>query len=164
MDTINRIICQPVYQQHLRQNAESESERIFCNHHFEHLLAVARLTYIFMLETGNPYITREMAYAAGLLHDIGRWQEYRTGLDHAEASANLAGPILDAAGFSADQAFLVSKAIRQHRLSEDAPVHRSPLSRALRKADRYSRLCYQCAVRPECKQYRSQPHSGGLQY
>jgi uncharacterized protein len=164
MDKLNMIISHPDYRRYLQQNQKAEEERIFCGHNFEHLLAVSRLTYIFLLEEENPFITREMAYAAGLLHDIGRWREYQSDLDHAAASAELAGPILADAGFSNDEIYLINKAICQHRLDEDSHVHRSPLSRALKKADLFSRLCFQCKVRNDCYKYREQTHSTGLKY
>lgn len=164
MSRIERILNNPSYLEYLRQNEIAEKKRIFCGHSFDHLLAVARLTYIFILEDGNPFITREIAYAAALLHDIGRWQEYSTGLNHAEASADLAGPILTAAGFDRGETDLIKKAIRQHRLSETAAIHRSPLSRALKKADRYSRLCFNCEARDQCNKIEEQPHRNNLIY
>jgi uncharacterized protein len=159
---IEQILSHPSYLEYLRQNESAEKDRIFCKHNFDHLLAVARLTYIFLLEDGNPYITREMAYAAALLHDIGRWQEYSSGLDHGLASADLAGPILDDAGFDRDETVLITKAIQQHRLAETTAVHRSPLSRALKKADRYARLCFSCEARDQCRKLEEQPHRNNL--
>jgi uncharacterized protein len=161
---IERILNNPSYLEYMRQNEIAEKERIFCGHSFDHLLAVARLTYIFLLEDGNPFITREIAYAAAFLHDIGRWQEYSSGFNHAEASADLAGPILAAAGFDRGETVLIKKAIRQHRLDETAAVHRSPLSRALKKADRYSRLCFNCEARDQCNKIEEQPHRKSLIY
>ncbi len=164
MSRIERILKNPSYLEYLRQNEVAEKERIFCGHSFDHLLAVARLTYIFLLEEGNPFITREMAYAAALLHDIGRWQEYSSDLDHALSSAELAGPILAATGFDRGEIVLIKKAICQHRLDETAAVHRSPLSRALKKADRYSRLCFDCEARDQCNKIKEQPHRNNLIY
>lgn len=164
MIRIDRILQNPSFLEYLRRNECAEKDRIFCNHNFIHLLAVARLTYIFLLEGGNPFITREMAYATALLHDIGRWQEYSMGLDHALASANLAGPILAEAGFDRGEIVLITKAINQHRLDEKAAVHRSPLSLALHKADRHSRLCFNCEVRNQCYKIEEQPHQKSFNY
>jgi uncharacterized protein len=164
VDQLNQIIWHKDYQYYLGQNEKAESERIFCGHCFDHFLSVARLTYIFLLEEDNHFITREMAYAAGLLHDLGRWCEYSSGIDHAEASVKLAVPILNDAGFSKDESALILKAIRQHRLSDDIDQHRSPLSRALKKADLFSRLCFQCQAQNECYKFEKQPHKKGLEY
>jgi len=164
MTRIERILNNPSFLEYLRQNEVAEKERSFCGHGFDHLLTVARLTYIFLLEDGNPFITREMAYAAALLHDIGRWQEYSSGVDHAVAGADLAGPILAAADFDQGEAVIIIKAIRQHRFDESENVHRSPLSRALKKADRYSRLCFSCQAGDQCNKVEEQPHKNSLQY
>ncbi len=164
MSKINKIILNRDYQLYLKKNEAEEKNRPFCSHHFEHLLDVARITYILLLEENSPFISREMAYAAGLLHDIGRWHEYETETDHAEYSADLAEPILVKAGFSEAECRLIEKAIEQHRLKENYLLHRSPLSTALSKADSLSRLCFRCDARNQCKQPKQQPHYKGLIY
>jgi uncharacterized protein len=164
MKRVNEIIDNPDYKLYLQNNAKAEEGRVFCRHPFEHLLDVARLTYIILLENNETYISREMAYAAGLLHDIGRWQQYETGEDHAAASAKLAAPLLESAGFSGSETDLILKAIRQHRLKADSGEHRSPLSRALCRADAYARICFRCTVRDQCNKLDSHPHSDRLEY
>ncbi len=163
MKNVNRILCDEEYRSLLRRNREAEKDRHFCCHDFEHLLTVARLTYLFLLEDGCRLITREMAYSAGLLHDIGRWKEYEGGGDHAGISAALAGPILERAGFNASEQELIAKAIAQHR--HDTPgEHRSPLSSALHKADAMSRLCFSCASRKDCRSLDRRAHRERLVY
>lgn len=164
MDRINKIIDNRQYRNLLKKNEEEEADRRFCTHHFEHLLTVARLTYILLLEEQYPFISREIAYAAALLHDIGRWQEYKSGEDHAESGSRLAKPILDAAGFDDSEQELIIKAIAQHRVKNDQDRHRSPLSKALGKADRFSRLCFKCSERANCKKLERQPHKERLIY
>lgn len=164
MERCNRIITSSEYRLYLQKNAEEESDRVFCGHHFEHLVAVARLTYLLLIEAGQPFISREMAYAAGLLHDLGRWKEYQAGQDHAAVSSELAGPILEKSGFPLSERLLVQKAIAQHRLRDSHGLHRSPLSRALGKADRLSRLCFKCDVRESCYNLEQQPHKRRLIY
>ena len=164
MSKINNIISNHDYRDYLQKNAREEANRPFCSHHFEHLLDVARLTYILILEEGSPFISREISYAAGLLHDIGRWHEYRTKTDHAQYSADLAEPILTEAGFSRSEVGLIINAIRQHRQKDGCPEHRSPLSIALGKADSLSRLCFCCDARTRCNKLEQQPHREGLTY
>ncbi len=164
MEQIRRIIANPAYRECLTKNEAAENDRIFCTHHFEHLLATARLTYILILEEGCPFISREMAYAAGLLHDIGRWCEYWDGTDHAKASAELAEPILLEAGFSENESRIIKQAIAQHRLKGDCCEHRSLLSAALSRADSLSRNCFSCKVREQCRKFGHQPNQETLLY
>lgn len=164
MERCNKIIGNRDYRLYLDKNKEAETGRVFCNHNFEHILAVARLTYLLLVEEGNPFISREIAYAAGLLHDIGRWKEYQTGQDHAELSSELAGSILEEAGFPLLERLLIQKAIAQHRHRSHPHSHRSPLSRALGKADSLSRLCFKCEARAECYKIEQQPHQRRLIY
>ncbi|MDY6826292.1 MAG: HD domain-containing protein [Bacillota bacterium] len=164
MERVNKILASREYRDHLERNALREGSRLFCQHHFEHLLTVARLTYLLLIEEGCPFITRETAYAAGLLHDIGRWQEYDNGTDHALASAELARTILEKVGFSNSEMELITRAIAQHRLKSLEQQHLSPLSKALAKADQYSRLCFGCQTRSECHTLDRQPHKEELIY
>lgn len=163
MKKVNRILCDEEYRSYLKKNREAEKDRPFCRHDFDHLLTVARLTYLFLLEDGCRLITREIAYSAGLLHDIGRWKEYEGGGDHAGISAALARPVLERAGFNASERELIAKAIAQHR--HDTPgEHRSPLSLSLHKADDMSRLCFSCACRKDCHSLNRRTHREGLVY
>ncbi len=166
MDRVNRILRDQRFLEYLLKNKDAEMNRIFCCHDFEHLLATARLSWILILESGNPYISREITYAAALLHDIGRWCEYESSRDHALCSAELAAPILREAGFSESESNFISRAIRQHRskINDLEPEHRSPLAEALCQADRYSRICFACPSSEECYKVAEQPHERGLQY
>ena len=90
MKRINQILNNEQYCLYLLKNKALEEYRQFCRHDLEHMLAVSRLTYLLLLEKGSTAISKEVAYAAGLLHDIGRWKEYEDGTDHAGYSACLA--------------------------------------------------------------------------
>lgn len=163
MERVNRILFDDEFRLYLLKNEAAEERRPFCGHGLEHLAAVARLTYLLLLEQECRLISREMAYSAALLHDIGRWKEYRNGGDHADHSASLAGPILERAGFTSSEKELILKAISQHRRCERGE-HRSPLSKALNRADRLSRLCFYCDSRKDCRNVEQRPHWKELQY
>ena len=163
MDRVNRLLCDADYRRHLLKNKAFEKSRLFCHHNFEHSLAVARLTYLLLLEEGCRFISKEIAYSAGLLHDIGRWKEYRGEGDHAAHSAALAGALLERAGFAAPERELIVKAIAQHRRQMPGE-HRSPLSRALYRADALSRSCFSCHAREDCRGLAQRPHREKLLY
>ncbi|MEW5784337.1 MAG: HD domain-containing protein [Bacillota bacterium] len=164
MKRVNLVLFDEQYRLYLLKNMAPEEYRVFCNHNFEHMLTVARLVYLLLLEENCRFISKEMAYAAGLLHDIGRWKEYQDGTDHALQSAILADPILERAGFAAAERDLITKAIAQHRGKEKTDTHYSPLSKALRKADSMARLCFQCGALKDCRSTDNRPHTQELEY
>ena len=71
----------PLYQSSLRRLNDLERGRIFCRHGMEHLLDTARIAYIKSLERALP-LSRDLIYAAALLHDIGKWEQYENGTPH----------------------------------------------------------------------------------
>ena len=90
---ISLIWRHPLYQKHCKKIQELEKDRIFCRHTPEHFLDVARLMYIYSLENKLD-LSREIIYATALLHDIGRAQQYLSGISHDIAGAEIAGKIL----------------------------------------------------------------------
>ena len=90
---ISLIWRHPLYQKHCEKIQELEKDRIFCRHTPEHFLDVARLMYIYSLENKLD-LSREIIYATALLHDIGRAQQYLSGISHDIAGAEIAGKIL----------------------------------------------------------------------
>ena len=85
MERINKILNNSKYKDYLNRNSFCEKDRVFCKHNLEHFLDVSRIAYIMVLE-GNMNISKEIIYAIGLLHDIGRWVEYEGGEKHNKAS------------------------------------------------------------------------------
>ncbi|WP_128609458.1 HD domain-containing protein, partial [Clostridium haemolyticum] len=49
--------------------------------------------YIINLENKLSF-NKDVIYACGLLHDVGRWQQYEESIPHEIASANLSEEIL----------------------------------------------------------------------
>lgn len=165
------IVADETYQQYLALNAQREVTRRFCRHDFQHMLDTARIAYILVMEAGEEtwrdifgrfkvsFTTgqagsytgiRELVYAAGLLHDIGRWHQYDTGEDHALAGARLAGEILERAGYAAGEREIITRAISEHRRGGQGA---SVLGRLLCRADDLSRPCQRCNVTQECYKY-----------
>lgn len=146
MKRINKIIHHPVFVNQMDRLTDLESERIFCRHDLQHLLDVARLMWIDVLEH-QILLDREVVYATALLHDIGRVNQIEQGIPHDQASAELAARILPEAGFTPVEAGTIIRAIRAHRTNESADT----LSQVLYRADKFSRTCWSCGARNQCK-------------
>lgn len=124
-----------------------EEERIFCKHNREHFMDVARIAYILALEE-NLNIKKDVIYAAALLHDIGRADEYKNGISHDIAGTVLAGRILKKSEFSENEQKMILCAIRQHRNSSENDIN--GLNSIIYRADKKSRMCLYCKAREEC--------------
>ena len=114
INKINRIKQNQKYKEYVQRIELHEKERFFCKHDMTHFLDVCRLTQILCMKKNNPLST-ELIYAAGLLHDIGRWQEYEKGVRHEIASGILAMEILEECGFDGEETEEVVLAIKNHR-------------------------------------------------
>ena len=145
MTRVQNIFNHPDYQDSIKKTTEAEAERVFCRHGLEHCLSTARIAYIFSLERGYG-IPKDIIYAAALLHDIGRWKQYRDGTPHHTAGAEIAAPILADAGFSDSECRQILDAIAGHRDSNA----QEPLSQAIYDADKASRCCFMCDAQQVC--------------
>ena len=145
MERVWKIFTHPLYVQNIEKNQKAEENRIFCRHDVDHLMNVARIAYIFKLER-NYEVSKEEIYATALLHDIGKWQQYRNGIPHEVASAEIAKTILDETGFSAEERERMVKAILAHRKGNGE----GELAEILYEADKVSRDCFCCKVAEEC--------------
>ena len=147
MKRIDQIVSHPVFREQFTLLQEAEKDRIFCRHTMEHFLDVARLMYIYTLEDQAGF-SKEMLYVAGLLHDIGRYEQMEQGTPHHLAGARLAELILTDCGFSPEEQEPILAAIRSHRVKDTAET---PLfSRYLYRADKQSRNCFSCPARAAC--------------
>ena len=140
----------PLYLSADRRLQELEETRVFCRHQMNHLLDVARIAYILNLEM-TLGISRDLIYAAALLHDIGKGRQYEEGIPHETASADLAEQILAdmpaKLAFTSEEQQQILTAIRGHRrLRRDA----EPLEALLYKSDKMSRACFACPAESQC--------------
>lgn len=140
----------PLYLSADRRLQELEETRIFCRHQMNHLLDVARIAYILNLEM-RLGISRDLIYAAAILHDIGKGRQYEEGIPHETASADLAEQILAdmpaKLAFTPEEQQQILTAIRGHRrLRCDA----EPLEALLYKSDKMSRACFACPAESQC--------------
>nr|WP_300093974.1 HD domain-containing protein [Sedimentibacter sp.] len=149
MKRINQILKNEEYIKYLKKNKEAEGDRIYCHHDIEHFLDVSRIAYIISLEEKLNF-DKEILYAMGLLHDIGRWMEYESGMDHALASKDLAEEILRDCEFRESEIQEILAAIESHRNIKSTSV----LGDLLYRADKLSRNCLHCSAIGTCKKFQ----------
>lgn len=159
MKRVDRILLDHFFQECMTRNQVREVNRKFCKHTLQHVIDVARITYIIMLENSDirQFIrehslsggeqAKEIIYGAALLHDIARWREYETGEDHAACGAEAAVAVLERAGFGGEEIEIIARAIREHRrMTEEMSI----LGERLYRADNLSRVCTRCEASVEC--------------
>ncbi len=147
MDRINRILQHSMYREYLAKNEAAETERIFCKHDMVHFMDVARIGQIINLEEAVG-LESELIYAAALVHDIGRHEQYAGGTPHEKASAVLAPQILAESGFDNKETDVIIDAVLHHR---DASIKEErSLRGVLYRADKLSRACYACKAEAQC--------------
>ncbi len=147
MERIDCILQHKKFQKCVKKNKKKEKDRIFCRHDLGHFLDVARIGWILTLEKGLP-IDKELVYAAALLHDIGRYVQYKSGTPHEIASAVLAPEILGDCGFSKEESDMILEAIKRHR--DKTAAEEENLCGILYLADKASRACYSCEAEALC--------------
>ena len=147
MNRVNTILNDETYRNYWHKTETLEKERIFCHHDMIHFLDVARIASLINEDEGLG-LARDIIYAAALLHDIGRWQEYESGIAHELASAELAKDILIKCGYDMQETELICNAIKSHR--DKSVRDNENLAGILYRADKLSRPCYACGVSGDC--------------
>jgi len=161
LNRINALLEDTLFKESLARIEKWEQKREFCRHDLRHFLDVARIAYILLLESGeiskfmeehnfSYRSAREIVYVSALLHDIGRWKQYETGEDHAQASASMAVEILKRAGFGELEISLATEAIREHRQKGG---DRTLLGASLFRGDKLSRMCFNCGANNACNKF-----------
>lgn len=151
----NDIIINYDFIRRMKRLKELENDRRFCRHDLGHLLDVCRIAYINVLEN-NLMISKDVIYGAGLLHDIGRVEQYESGVEHDIASAGAAQVILPECGYNDGDIKLICDAILLHRNDKCD----SGLGRILYMADKASRCCFNCEARSECNWPENKKNKG----
>jgi len=167
MERINKILRHPEYLACLEKNEMAEENRIFCHHHIEHFLSVARIAMLENLQE-NLQIDAEIIYSSAILHDIGRFLQYENGTPHEVASAEIAKKILFACDFDENETEIILQVILQHRgskksedaiacgdnekLKKDSSTKNNVkiIADLLYRADKMSRNCFCCKAYDQC--------------
>lgn len=145
MNRVDKIFRDSLYRKVLEEIQECEKDRVFCKHNLEHFINMARIAYIKVLEEGLD-VKKDIVYAIGLLHDIGRAKEYKENIPHNIAGVEIAKEILKGKDFSEDEIEIILSGIFHHRKgSED------PLGKIVYDSDKTSRECFSCKAEKECK-------------
>ncbi len=123
---VDALVRSATFRRALASIEEAERERPWCRHGLAHLLDVARIAWIDALEHGLP-LSKDVVYAAALLHDIGRAAQYACGEPHDVAGCRMAAEMLDelpaALRYAADERACIVAAVAGHR-GEDADCSR----------------------------------------
>ena len=145
-DKINLILNNKDYISYLKEIEDYEKDREFCTHDLKHFLDVARIAYIISLEKKLSY-SKDVIYAIGLLHDIGRFKQYKEGIPHHKASCELAIPILEQSGFNKEEIEIILRGILNHRnfISDE-----SSIENIIYRSDKMSRGCFSCKAIKKC--------------
>ena len=144
MERVNKIFNSTIYKEYLKRLEAYEEKREFCRHNLEHFLDMSRIAYMMVLEKNLQY-SKEVIYAIGLLHDIGRVEQYEKGIGHHIASFNIAKEILKDVDFKEEEKTMILEAIINHRNCES-----NDLNAIIYKSDKLSRACYKCKAAKEC--------------
>ncbi|MBS4958114.1 MAG: HD domain-containing protein [Clostridium sp.] len=144
MNNIDVIMSNKLYKEALKKLSEYERDREFCNHTIEHFIDVSRIAYIMVLEE-KLSVSKEVIYAIGLLHDIGRVRQYEEGIHHDIASVEMSREILKETSFTEQEINIILNGIANHRKESD-----NKLEEIIYKADKLSRQCFNCKAEKEC--------------
>ncbi|MCQ2539800.1 MAG: HD domain-containing protein [Acetatifactor sp.] len=147
LERANYILQNPFYRENIEKNRVAEADRCFCHHDMAHFLDVARIGRIICLEE-EIEIPLDILYAAALLHDCGRHEEYEFGIPHHLTSAEIAPVILRKCGYTEAEIEQIEDAIRNHRNSK--VEEEKNLRGVLYRADKASRACFSCQAEGEC--------------
>lgn len=147
MKKVNNIINNEQYIVCINKIANVEQDRIYCKHNMEHFMDVARIAYIINLEY-NLLIDKKMIYAAALLHDIGRYEQYLNHASHEEAGSRISREILKQCDFEEEEIEIIADAIASHR--DMKVLDEKNLNSIIYQADKLSRPCFSCQAKETC--------------
>lgn len=152
LEVTNRILANAAYLRELKLLNTLEQDRIFCKHDMAHFLDVARIAMLLCQKEQIP-ADPDVIYAAALLHDIGRTEEYQHHIPHEQASIRKAEQILKEIACEETKKQKIIHLIRHHRHPEqaqDQTAQPASLESVFYRADKKSRLCFCCPAFSQC--------------
>lgn len=145
MIKVNQILHNDRYIKYIKEIESLEIDRQFCRHDMNHFLDMARIAYILVLESNLNY-SKEVIYAIGLLHDIGRGEEYKNNINHDTASVMIAEEILAETSYTDAEKELILNAVKNHG-NKDI---KDEFLKIIYKSDKLSRNCFKCKAEKDC--------------
>ena len=147
MEYVRKLLQETDYLLQLKKLEQLEVKREFCCHGLSHVLDVARIAWIQVLEKQMP-LEKETIYLTALLHDMGRLREYQEGIPHHEAGTAMARDYLEQIGYPEEQQDMILTAIGEHRNKDR---EEEVFTKIIQRADNQSRSCYFCEASGACK-------------
>lgn len=147
MDRVDKIYNHHKFKEIMSKITDVENGRIYCLHGVEHSFDVARIAYIMSLEKGFN-IKKDVIYACALLHDLGRGVNYH---NHTPKSVELSDEILRDCDFGENEILQIKNAINVH-----GDENGNGLLGIIQRADKLSRLCFNCKSIDTCKWKREE--------
>lgn len=155
---VQRLLDHPSYIKLQKEVEVLEQDRIYCLHHFSHSLDVCRIAWILYLEehraeTSEEVLSvwRERIYLTGLLHDIGRSEQYRTGEHHGSAGRRIAAGLLEDIGCPDAWREDILEVVALHFGRAYDRLPHGSLGYYICRADHLSRNCFLCDASDSCK-------------
>ncbi len=145
MRRINKILSNNMFLEKITEIDKLESDRIYCKHNISHFLDVARIAYIKLLEN-NIDVSKEIVYAIGLLHDLGRADQYKFGTPHNINSRDIIKDILIESDFDSCEIEIIVNSIEHHNQKDEYNI----LNSLIYEADKESRICMFCNSKNTC--------------
>lgn len=147
MEYVRKLLQETDYLLQMKKLEQLEAERLFCRHGLSHVLDVARIAWIKVLEKQMP-VEKETIYLTALLHDMGRLREYQEMVPHHEAGAAMALDYLEQIGYPEEKLDMVLTAIGEHRNKDR---EEESFIKVIQRADSQSRNCFFCEAAGACK-------------
>lgn len=167
-----RVLKHPVFKKYISEIRTLEAERIYCCHELEHAIDVARLAWIYYLENkitdesqtlhllrprefygewmDEKEEIKDLIYTAALLHDIGRVDQYKTGIHHSISGVAPAMQILQDIEAPEDWIKQIMDVVSEHSHGA-VSADKKNLEYYITRADHDCRLCFACEARESCK-------------
>lgn len=145
-----------LYQSKLQKLCQYEEDRRYCRHDLEHFREVGRIAGI-VARNNKLDFSQDLIDTCALLHDMGRVEQYESGISHDKASVAFAREILFY--LKCDEPYIqtVCEAIAGHsnrycagERYKKAEELRS-LGEIISYGDQFSRKCYVCQAASRCK-------------